>query len=104
MRRALKFIQSKRLWATARTLIAGGSQGTRTPEFPESPSYFVRAKGCRMWDVDGNEFIDLLCSIGPVILGYAYPRVDKAVKEIMKDSFQSSMNHPSQARTGQAAD
>ena len=96
MRQPYKFTQSKRMWSTAKKLIAGGSQGTRTPEFPESPSYFTRAKGCRMWDVDGNEFIDLLCSIGPVILGYAYPRVDRAVREVMEDSFQSSMNHPNQ--------
>jgi glutamate-1-semialdehyde aminotransferase len=49
-----------------------------------------------MWDVDGNEFIDLLCSIGPIILGYAYDRVDQAAKNIIANSFQSSMNHPIQ--------
>src|SRR3990167_9087846 len=95
-RRPYTFKSSKKLWAKAKTLIAGGSQGTRCPEYPEYPIYFTRAKGCRMWDVDGNEFIDLLCSIGPIILGYAYDRVDNAVREILKDSFQSSMNHPVQ--------
>jgi len=93
---AYSFTDSKALWAEAQQLIAGGSQGTRQPEAEEAPIYFERAKGCRMWDVDGNEFIDLLCSIGPILLGYAYDRVDDAVRAIMETSFQSSMNHPIQ--------
>lgn len=91
-----KFVKSKKLWAKAQTLIPGGSQGTRQPECPEWPIYFDRAKGCRMWDVDGNEYIDFLCSIGPMLLGYAYKRVDDAARRVMKTSFQSSMNHPLQ--------
>jgi len=90
------FTQSKKLWARAMKLIPGGSQGTRSPDGKDFPCYFTKAQGCRMWDVDGNEFIDLLCSIGPIILGYAYKRVDDAARAIMADSFQSSMNHPIQ--------
>ena len=96
MRQPYSFEESKRLWQEAQTLIPGGSQGTRTPLDSEYPTYFVRSKGCRMWDVDDNEYIDLLCSIGPITLGYAYDRVDDAAREIMKNSFQSSMNHPIQ--------
>lgn len=91
-----RFTQSQRLWQQAQQLIAGGTQGTRQPLYPDFPAYFVRAKGCRMWDVDGNEFIDLLCSIGPILLGYAYDRVDDAARAVMADSFQSSSNHPIQ--------
>ncbi|MFH0965033.1 MAG: aminotransferase class III-fold pyridoxal phosphate-dependent enzyme [Planctomycetota bacterium] len=94
MRKAYRFTKSKRLWAQALKIIPGGSQGTRQPEMKEWPIYFVRAKGCRMWDLDGNEYIDFLCSIGPILLGYAYKRVDDTVRAIMKTSFQSSMNHP----------
>ena len=96
LREAFSFGESQRLWQQAQELIPGGSQGTRCPLYPEFPNYFDRAKGCRMWDVDGNEFIDLLCSIGPIILGYAYDRVDDAVCEIVRKSFQSSGNHPVQ--------
>ena len=96
MRRPLSFTKSKRLWREAQKYIAGGTQGTRQPLYPEFPAYFLRAKGCRMWDADGNEFLDLLCSIGPIILGYAYKPVDDAVRAIMKDSFQSATNHPIQ--------
>jgi len=96
MKQPYTFHESNRLFAEAQTLITGGSQGTRTPLGTEFPSYFTRCKGCRMWDVDGNEFIDLLCSIGPITLGYAYDRVDDAARAIMAESFQSSMNHPIQ--------
>ena len=96
MRQPYRFDKSQTLWRRAQKLIPGGSQATRQPMYPEFPAYFKKAKGCRMWDVDDNEFIDLLCSIGPIILGYAYDRVDNAAREIMKDSFQSSMNHPIQ--------
>jgi glutamate-1-semialdehyde 2,1-aminomutase len=95
-RRAYTFDKSQQLWQEAQQLIPGGSQGTRSQIYPDWPNYFMRAKGCRMWDADGNEFIDLLCSIGPIILGYAYDRVDNAVRDIMRDSFQSSTNHPVQ--------
>lgn len=96
MRKPYSFTTSKKLWKKANTLIAGGTQGTRQPLYDHYPAYFVRAKGCRMWDADGNEFIDLLCSIGPVLLGYAYAPVDRAVREILRTSFQSSTNHPVQ--------
>jgi glutamate-1-semialdehyde aminotransferase len=95
------FTESKKLWRRAQDLIAGGTQGTRQPLYDEYPAYFQRAKGCRMWDVDGNEFIDLLCSIGPVLLGYAYDPVDDAVRTVLRDSFQSSSNHPLQLKLAQ---
>ncbi len=42
------------------------------------PQYFARARGCRLWDVDGNEYIDLMCSYGPMILGYGDEDVERA--------------------------
>jgi glutamate-1-semialdehyde aminotransferase len=42
--------------------------------------YLDRGAGCRVWDVDGNEYIDYIMALGPVNLGYAYPRVNDAVK------------------------
>ena len=90
------FNRSRELFRAAKHVIQSGSQGTRQPLYRDYPAYFVKAKGCRMWDVDGNEFIDLLCSIGPVLLGYAYKRVDDAAIAIIRESFQSSSNHPNQ--------
>ncbi len=94
--RSLQFKRSNEIYQEAKKVFAGGTMGTRSPLYPDFPIYFARAKGCRMWDVDGNEFIDLLCSIGPVILGYAYDRVDEAAIATIRDSFQSSTNHPNQ--------
>ena len=93
-----KFDRSRKLFATAKNVIPRGTMRTRQPTFKDYPTYIARAKGCRMWDVDGNEFIDLLCSIGPVLLGYAFDRVDDAVVKIIRDSFQSSSNHPNQIK------
>ena len=55
-----------------------------------SPIYAERAKGCRIWDVDGNEYIDWTSAVGPVILGYADDVVDDAVRaQIERGSIYS---------------
>lgn len=40
------------------------------------PQFFARGEGARIWDVDGREFIDLMCTFGPILLGHAHPEVD----------------------------
>ena len=45
--------------------------------------YVKRGKGARVWDIDGNEYIDYRLAYGPIILGYADPRVDEAAKRGM---------------------
>jgi glutamate-1-semialdehyde 2,1-aminomutase len=47
--------------------------------FPGSPHFIARAEGSRIWDVDGNEYIDMMCSWGPIVLGYLHPEVEEAV-------------------------
>lgn len=49
----------------------------------EQTIYVERARGARLWDVDGNEYIDYRLGYGPTILGYADPRVDEAAREGM---------------------
>jgi glutamate-1-semialdehyde 2,1-aminomutase len=44
------------------------------------PSFVERAKGSKIWDVDGNEYIDYVGSWGPMILGHAHPKVVEALK------------------------
>jgi len=88
------FRKSREMMERGKRVIPEGSQNTRLPLFDDFPVFFGRAKGCRMWDVDGNEFIDLLASIGPIICGYAYDAVDEAAREVMATGFQSSMNPP----------
>lgn len=45
------------------------------------PQFFARGKGARVWDVDDREFIDLMCTFGPILLGHAHPEVDAAHNE-----------------------
>lgn len=59
-----------------------------------SPVYLQRGKGSHVWDVDGNEYIDYVNALGPVILGYAYPRVNNAIIEQLKNGISFSLMHP----------
>jgi len=45
------------------------------------PVVIARGQGSRIWDVDGNEYLDYVCSYGPLILGHAHPRVVAAIRE-----------------------
>ena len=58
-----------------------------------APKYMKRGKGARVWDVDGNEYLDYNAAIGPLSLGYAYPRVDEAIKEQLADGITFSQMH-----------
>jgi len=78
----LNTTKSRKLFEEAKTLIPGGVLGARKPgDFidGEYPIFLESGKGCRLTDVDGNEFIDFLCGYGPIILGYREEEVDDAV-------------------------
>jgi glutamate-1-semialdehyde 2,1-aminomutase len=48
---------------------------------PDYPQFMARGEGARIWDVDGREFIDLMCTFGPILLGHAHPEVDAVAAE-----------------------
>lgn len=51
------------------------------PAMPEgTPQFFARARGARLWDVDGREYIDFLCALGPNLFGYGDPRIEAAAQ------------------------
>jgi len=59
------------------------------------PGYFERAKGSRVWDLDGNEYVDMsIAAIGAAVLGYADPDVDAAVCAAVAKGVASSLNCP----------
>lgn len=73
-----RYARSLELFRRASRVIPGGIYGTKSPGFvvPGSyPYYFDRGEGCRLYDVDGNEFIDYMCGYGSQILGYGYEPV-----------------------------
>ena len=85
----LELQKSNELYAQALDLIPGGILGIRRPYnfVPgEYPIFVVSGKGGRITDVDGKEYIDMLCSYGPVILGHREEEVDKAVIEQIRQA------------------
>jgi len=58
-----------------------------------APKYLSHGKGSHVWDVDGNEYIDYNMGIGPISLGYCYPKVDNAVIEQLKKGITFSLMH-----------
>lgn len=69
--------QSNSLYETAKDYFPGGvNSPVRAFKSVEgSPLFIKKGEGCRIWDEDGNEFIDFCCSWGPLILGHNYPSV-----------------------------
>ena len=59
-----------------------------------APKYLQRGKGSHVWDVDGNEYLDYNMGIGPLSLGYAYDKVDNAIREQLNDGITFSLMHP----------
>jgi 3-aminobutanoyl-CoA transaminase len=81
-RQKLNITRSQKLFDEAKELVPGGVLGARKPsDFIEGeyPIFLEFGKGCRLTDVDGNEYIDFLCGYGPIILGYREEEVDDAV-------------------------
>src|SRR5438309_10900435 len=64
--------------------LAGGvSASTRLTRAVGHAMLFDRAAGCRVWDLDGREYIDLCCSHGATLLGHGDPRVRRAVERVL---------------------
>lgn len=80
----------------ARHVIPGGMYGHQNAQrLPEGyPQFMQRGHGSRVWDVDGNEYIDLMCAYGPIVLGYAHPKVDEAAKR--QQALADTQNGPSE--------
>lgn len=73
--------QSQVMMQRAQKVIPGGIFGHYRYAVREgSPLFFSRAQGAHFWDIDDNEYIDLMCAYGPAILGYNHPGVDEAAR------------------------
>ncbi|MEJ2504998.1 MAG: aminotransferase class III-fold pyridoxal phosphate-dependent enzyme [Ignavibacteriaceae bacterium] len=83
--------------ATTQTLAKGPQQNV----CGIAPKYLQRGKGSHVWDVDGNEFIDFNMGIGPLSLGYSYPKVDEAIKKQLEDGITFSLMHPLEVEVAQ---
>jgi len=74
---------SHALWERARRVMPGGVYGHQNGAAlgDGHPRFLARAERARIWDVDGNEYVDWMCAYGPMILGYGHPAVEAAVAE-----------------------
>ncbi|MEZ5819220.1 MAG: aminotransferase class III-fold pyridoxal phosphate-dependent enzyme [Bradyrhizobium sp.] len=92
------------LRARAARVVPGGMWGhLNAARLPEGyPQFFASAEGCRVRDVDGREYIDFMCSWGPVLLGHRHPEVEAAVRA--QAALGDCMNGPGEVMVELAED
>lgn len=75
--------RSKQAFARARKIIPGGvnSPVRAFKSVGREPVFIERGEGARLWDIDGNTYLDYVLSWGPLILGHAHPEVVEAIKK-----------------------
>ena len=90
--------RSRDLAERAAELVPGASHtGSKSPsQFVQgvSPTHIERAEGSRVWDVDGNEYVDCNAALGPILLGHNYPAVSEAVADQVEQGTMYTMEHP----------
>lgn len=87
------------LYKRAKKVIPGGTQLlSKRPEMwlPDNwPAYYSKAKGCEVWDLDGNHYYDMsIMGVGANVLGYAFDAVDEAAKAAIDNSGMCTLNAP----------
>jgi len=95
----LNLAKSMAMYEEARRLSPGGMMGIRRPYnfIPgEYPIFLERGYGGHIVDVDGNDYIDMLCAYGPIILGYDEAEINEAAKAQMEKGFCFSLVQPIQ--------
>jgi len=86
--------KSRALFERARRFIPGGVMGQGRFAEPY-PVYMTKASGARMWDVDGNEYVDYHCAFGAVLLGHNHPALRQALTETLENhGLAFSAAHP----------
>ncbi len=91
--------KGQKLYKRAKEIIPGGTQLlSKRPEMflPDLwPSYYSKAKGCEVWDLDGNHYYDFsLMGVGANVLGYAFDEVDDAAREAIGKGGMCTLNAP----------
>ena len=96
---ARKTEQSQRLQKRAEQMIPGGvnSPVRAFRAVGGEPPFIVRGQGSRVWDADGNQYIDYIGSWGPLILGHAFPGVLDAITNASRDGTSFGASTPSEA-------
>lgn len=85
------------LFERARRVIPGGIYGHQNPAYLVDgvfPRFLTHAEGCRVRDVDGHEYVDFLCSYGPMVLGYRDPVVEAAADAQRRECDSGNLPAP----------
>jgi glutamate-1-semialdehyde 2,1-aminomutase len=96
-------VKSEQLFATALQYIPGGvNSPVRAFRAVGGQPFFVnRAKGAKVWDVDGNEYVDYVGTWGPAILGHAHPKIIKAVQSSAENGTSFGIPNPAEVTMAQ---
>jgi glutamate-1-semialdehyde 2,1-aminomutase len=99
-----KLDHSRRLQKRAEALIPGGvnSPVRAFRAVGGDPPFIVRGQGARLWDADGNQYIDYVGSWGPLILGHAFPEVVEAVTRAARDGTSFGASTPLEIELAEA--
>ncbi|MCX7768531.1 MAG: aminotransferase class III-fold pyridoxal phosphate-dependent enzyme [Flavobacteriales bacterium] len=98
LQKSLEMLAKARQYMTpiSQTLAKGPGQYSEGT----SPVYLERGSGCRVWDVDGNEYIDLNAAIGPLSIGYNIPAINEAIVAQLERGINFSLPHRLEAEVG----
>lgn len=90
--------KSNEIWQRSQGLIPTGTQtlakGPTQFSNGVAPKYLIKAKDARVWDADGNVYLDFNMGIGPIILGYCNSEIDTAIRTQLEDGITFSLMHP----------
>lgn len=96
--------ESRKLYQRALGVVAGGvSSQIRTLEPAAHPLFFDRGQGARMWDVDGNEYIDYVMGMGPNLFGHAPGFIARRVAQDMQRGFVYAAQHARELEVAELA-
>jgi glutamate-1-semialdehyde 2,1-aminomutase len=93
----LRLDRTRELQRRSHAVIPGGAHtyAKGDDQYPElAPGFIARGRGCRVWDVDGNEFIEYGMGLRAVTLGHAHPAVLRAAREAMEGGVNFTRPHP----------
>lgn len=85
-----KHQKSKAAWEKAKKVMPSGV-GSNIRAFPPFPFFVKESKGSKVWDIDGNEYIDCQLAMGPIMVGHANPILLEAVKDQIEKGSMYAM-------------
>src|SRR5437899_2330522 len=86
--------EDARAYANRARLFLPGGDTADVKYFEPYPVAMKKAKGCRLWDLDSNEYVDYCLSFGPLILGHGHPRVMKAIRDSLESAGTTMFGTP----------